>query len=161
MSARLAVQPEYVIDIAYQFEVRVADDGEVGNFTSIEGLQRTVEVYEYVEGGRTGTVHALPGQVKYGELTLRWGWMNLSWLHDWACKVEIGHSFRKDLIISQLTRDGRPLRVYTVGGAWPCSWTAANLDAGSSSAPIEEIKLRFHKLELKLKDPGRRPRGAR
>ena len=161
MSGKLAIQPEHVLDIAYQFEVRVAYDGEVGNFLSIEGLQRSVEVYEYIEGGRTDTVHALPGQARYGELTLKWGWMNLSWLHDWSAKVEIGQSFRKDLIISQLTRDGKPLRVYTISGAWPCSWTAANLDAGSSSLPIEEVKLRFKKLKLELKEPGRRSRGAR
>jgi phage tail-like protein len=161
MSAKLAAQPEYVIDIAYQFEVRVADGGEVGNFLSVEGLGRTVDVYEYVEGGHTGNVHALPGQVKLGEMTLKWGWLNLSWLHAWANQVEIGHSFRKDLIISQLTREGKPLRVYTITGAWPFSWTAANLDAGSSQLPVEELKLRFKSMKLDIKDPGRRSRGAR
>ena len=161
MSAKLAIQPEYVIDVAYQFEVRDADGGEVGNFLSVEGIGRTIEVYEYVEGGRTDNVHALPGQAKLGELTLKWGWMNLSWLHAWAMSVEIGHSFRKDLIISQLTRDGKPLRVYTVTGAWPSSWTAANLDASSSQLPVEELKLRFKQLKLQVKEPGRRARGGR
>lgn len=160
MSEKLAALSDRSIDVGYQFEVRVADDGEVGNFQAVEGLTRTTDVYEYVEGGRNQNVHQLPGQTKLGEITLKWGWMSLSWLYDWSQKVEIGSSFRKDLIITQLDRQGRPLRVYTISGAWPTSWTGAALDASGSQVPVEEIKLRFNKLKLDVKTPGRGARGA-
>lgn len=156
MSAKLAPLTDHTLDIAYNFEVRVAEGGEVGNFLSIEGLERSIEPYEHVEGGRNHTVHSLVGQAKYGELSLRWGWMKLNWLHDWAMQVEVGRSFRKDLLITQLTHAFSPLRVYTVIGAWPISWTGAKLDSSSSEVPIEEVKLRFWDLKLDIKDPKRR-----
>lgn len=155
MSEKLALLTDHTLDIAFHFEVRVAEDGGVGNFISVEGLGRTVEPYEYTEGGRNDNVHALVGQAKLGELTLKWGWMNLSWLYDWAMLVDVGRSFRKDLIISQLDRGGQPLRVYVVTGAWPISWTGANLDAGNSEIPIEELKLRYDRLRLAVTPPSR------
>jgi len=138
------------IGVSFQFEVRSVEDGEVGNFQSVEGFERTVEPYEHKEGGFNGSIHYFVGQAQYSELSLRWGWMHLGWLHDWSASVRYGRSFRKTLIITQMDRAMQPVRVYTVVGAWPVAWIGAKLDATSSEVPIEEVKLKYQRLELEM-----------
>lgn len=138
-----------IIDVAFLFRVR-ADEGVIGNFQSVEGIQRTMEPFEYLEGGRNTGAHILAGQVKHGRLVLKTGIMISSYLYDWIRAVEVGQKFRRDLIISQLTRDGRPLRVFTVERAWPTEWRAPALDATKSDVPVEELTLVYDDLTLEV-----------
>lgn len=154
MNSQTATLTGTEIAVSFNFEVRSVEDGEVGNFQSVEGIERTVEPYEHKEGGRNGMVHYFVGQAQYSEMTLRWGWMHLDWLHDWANSVRFGKAFRKTLIITQLDRAMQPVRVYTVVGAWPVAWSAAKLDAGSSDPPIEEVKLKYQRLEFEVVPQG-------
>lgn len=134
-------------DIAFLFRV-VGDGGLLGDFTGVDGMGRTVEPYEYAEGGKNDGQHVLPGPVKLGRITLRWGMMDRSALHDWCRAVEVGRGARQDLLVMQLTRAGAPLRIYAVSGAWPVSWRGAPLDATQSQVPIEEIELAYSDLEM-------------
>lgn len=135
------------IDISFLFRVLGAS-GLLGDFQSVQGFSRSVEAFEFAEGGRNQGVHVLPGPAKQGRLSLQWGLMDRSALYDWARAVEIGTSFRQDLTIMQLTRRGTPLRIYAVTGAWPVEWRGAALDASQSQVPIEELKLAYDDIEM-------------
>ena len=135
------------IDVAFLFRV-VSAAGAFGDFLAVEGLGLSVEPYEYQEGGKNDGQHVLPGPVKLGRITLKWGMMDRSGLYDWCASVQIGQSFRQDLLIMQLTRAGVPLRIYAITGAWPTEWRGADLDANQSQVPVEEIQLAFQALEL-------------
>lgn len=135
------------VDIAFLFRV-VGASGLFGDFQAVEGLSRGVEAYEYPEGGKNDGQHVLPGPVKLGRVTLKWGMMDRSALYDWCAAVEVGASFRQDLIVMQLTRAGVPLRVYVLTGAWPVEWRGASLDATQSQVPVEEVQLACSGLEM-------------
>lgn len=135
------------IDIAFLFRV-VSGAGAFGDFQGVEGLGRNIDAYEYAEGGKNDGQHVLAGPVKLGRVTLKWGMMERSALYDWCASVELGKSFRQDLLIMQLTRSGVPLRIYVLTGAWPVSWRGADLDANQSQIPVEQVELAFSSLEL-------------
>ena len=135
------------IDIAFLFRV-VSGAGAFGDFQAVLGLGQSIDAYEYQEGGKNDGQHVLPGPVKLGRITLKWGMMDRSALYDWCASVQLGKSFRQDLLIMQLTRAGVPLRIYVITGDWPVEWTGAELDANQSTVPIEEIQLAYSSLEL-------------
>jgi len=135
------------IDIAFLFRV-VGDAGLFGDFHAVEGLGSSIEPYEYAEGGKNDGQHVLPGPVKLGRITLKWGMMDRSTLYDWCAAVQVGTSFRQDLLVMQLTRLGIPLRIYAITGAWPTSWKGADLDATQSAFPVEEVELAYTSLEM-------------
>lgn len=137
------------IDIAFLFRVR-AEGSVIGDFQAVEGFQRTVEIFEYQEGGRNTGQHVLPGPVKHGRLILKGGIMVQSYLYDWIRAVEVGGSCRREVLISQLTRQGKPIRMFTVERAWPCEWKAPALDASQSQVPIEELTLAYDELRMEV-----------
>lgn len=137
------------VDIAFLFRVMWLE-GILGDFQAVEGMSRAVELYEYQEGGKNDGKHVLPGPVKHGKLVLKTGEMNLSLLYDWCKMVELGEDFRRDMLIMQMTRKGIPLRIFAVTDAWPVEWKGANLDAGQSAVPIEELHLVYNDLYMVL-----------
>lgn len=139
------------VDIAFLFRVR-SDDGVIGDFQAVEGLSHTIEVKEYPEGGRNHGAQVLFGPAKQGRLTLKSGIMTSRYLYAWLRSVQLGRSFRRDLMVTQLTRAGDPLRVFTLEGAWPVEWKAPPLDATQSSIPVEELVLVFDALNMEVMD---------
>jgi phage tail-like protein len=56
----------------YNFKVEI-DGIQVGGFSEASGLESTVEVVEYREGGLNNTVHKLPGKTTYSDIVLKRG----------------------------------------------------------------------------------------
>ncbi|MBK7761405.1 MAG: phage tail protein [Deltaproteobacteria bacterium] len=140
-------------DIGFLFRVR-GPSGVIGDFQSVEGLSRSIEVLEYAEGARNGGMRVFPGPIKHGRVTLKSGIMSSPLLYEWIHAVEVGKKFSRDLIISQLDRLGVPLRVFTLDGAFPVEWKAPALDATNSNVPVEELTLVFDGLKMEVKGDG-------
>ena len=140
-------------DIGFLFRVR-GPSGVLGDFQAVEGISQTIDVLEYAEGARNGGVRVLAGPVKHGRLTLKSGIMISATLFDWAQSVKIGAQFRRELLITQLTRTGAALRVFSVGGAFPVEWKAPSLNAMASEVPIEELTLAYQTLTMEVQDDG-------
>lgn len=140
-------------DIGFLFRVR-GPSGLLGDFQSVEGISHTIDVLEYVEGARNGGVRVLAGPVKHGRLTLKSGIMISDTLFNWAQSVKIGAKFRRELLITQLTRTGAALRVFSVEGAFPVEWKAPSLNAMASEVPIEELTLAYQSLTMEVQDDG-------
>ena len=134
-------------DITFLFQV-VFGSLEIGDFQTVENIQKSVEVYSYQEGGRNHSPLLLPGPAKYGELTLKWGFMDRTTLWEWIEAVQIGGDFKRDIMIVHLTRRLMPHRIYTLTGAWPIEWSGANLDVNDNKIPVESIKLVYDSLSL-------------
>ena len=149
--SELATQPERNVDVAFLFSV-MTDDGQVGDFMSVEGMSWAIEPYEHVEGGRSRAKRQLLGQGSHGRVTLRQGFMNLSWLYDWIAATRVGSNFRRDLVVLQLLRNGDPVRRYDLRQAWPVEWKAPKLDASTSQVPIEELHLVCASIEMRVVD---------
>lgn len=124
------------------FHVMVGLD-PLGDFSSVDGLNYEVNAFEYKEMGRNHSAVSLPfdGPGKVGEVTLKWGIIMRSKLFRWMESVKVGDDFLKTVYIFQLSRRRIPLRVYTLSGCWPLSWTASEFSQESSSLQTEEVKL--------------------
>lgn len=151
VTSALAIQSNRSADVAFNFSVLV-DDGQIGDFMAVEGLTRSVEPYDYQEGGKNDGPRRLHGQAKWGDVVLKSGYMNLSYMYDWATAVEVGGDFRREVVIMQQSRQGVPVRVFALSGAWPMEWKASNLDSGNSNVPVEELRLAVDSISLVVVD---------
>ena len=136
-------QPGVFIDPyrSYNFQLQIRGVVE-GHFTQCSNMTIEVDAISYREGGMQQIVHRLPGQVKYGDVTLRYGLTNSSDLFDWMMSAVNGKVERKTVAIVLLDADGvgEKLR-WSLSNAWPSAWRAAPLDALGREVAIEELTL--------------------
>lgn len=134
-------------DVGFYFTV-LLDNIPAGDFVGIDGMGRSIEPYEYKELGKNDAPHVLVGQGKNNQITLKWGLMNRQVLYDWVQAVKPSGSFRKDVIVMQLSRQKLPIRIYTISGAWPVEWKAAPLSSLDSNMCVEEVTLVYDSIEM-------------
>lgn len=148
-------------DICFNFMV-MAGGVPLGDFYAVETIQRNIEVHSYKELGKNDAPHELLGVGNAGHVVLKWGMMNRSSLWDWMSEVKAktpgggggmlsamaSDSFRRDVLVLQMTRGKIPVRTYNFRGAWPVRWSGANLDADNSARAVEELELSYRSLEV-------------
>lgn len=142
-------QPGTFIDPyrSYNFRLLIGADGE-GHFTQCSNMSIDVEAISYREGGISQIVHRLPGQVKYSDITLRYGLTSSSDLFDWMMSAVKGKVERKDVHIVMLDADGVEEKMrWSLGKAWASSWRAAPLDALGRDVAIEELTLVYESID--------------
>jgi phage tail-like protein len=141
-------QPGTFIDPyrSYNFQLQIRGIVE-GHFTQCSSMGIKVDAISYREGGMQQIVHRLPGQVEYGDITLRYGLTNSSDLFDWMMCAVNGKVDRRTVAIVLLDADGvgEKLR-WSLSNAWPSAWRAAPLDALSREVAIEELTLVYESI---------------
>ena len=77
-------QPGVFIDPyrAYMFKLEILGITE-GHFTECSGFDVQVHPIRYREGGDHEVVHAIPGRVEYGDVTLKYGLTESRQIWDW------------------------------------------------------------------------------
>ncbi len=80
----------------------------VGGFSEVGGLESSVKVEEYQEGGLNSYVHKLPGPATCPNLTLSRGLGNVDSLWNWHYDITQGIIERKNGTIMLLDRRGMP-----------------------------------------------------
>jgi len=138
-----------VVDPYRAFNFKLEIKGVVeGHFTDCSGLAVRVHPIRYREGGTGQVVRAIPGQVEYSEVSLRYGLTKSRELWDWFLKSVQGTVERRNVSVIMLEPNGvdEALR-WNLLNAWPSEWRGAALDALGREAAIEELKLAFDTLE--------------
>ena len=82
----------------------------LAGFTECTGLDMTLDLEDYNEGGNNGTVLKFPKRAKFSELTLRKGITKDSRLFDWFYGFTQGAGKRKDGVITLRDARGQPSR---------------------------------------------------
>ncbi len=125
----------------YNFVVEI-DGIQRAAFQEVSGLDSTIEVTEYSEGGDT-TPRKLPGRTTYSNIVLKWGISDDTDLYDWHRRVaESGSEIeRKDGAIVLQDRRGQEVRRWDFFNAWPTVWNGPDLNAASSEVAIETLEL--------------------
>ncbi len=125
------------------FRYRVEIDGlDAGGFSEVSGFDATFDVVEYRQGDDTMiTPHKLPGLIKYGNITLKWGASDNMVLYNWLQDIHAGTIEQKTLTITSLTEDGSPAASWRVINAWPVKYTAPDFNATSSEVAMESIEM--------------------
>jgi phage tail-like protein len=124
------------------------DGLSIGTFGRVGGLQLTVSVDEYAEGGVNGYVHRFPGRIHWPNLVFSRGLTESDNLLDWVNRTA-GDGFEaagsklvaSTASVTLLDVAGTRLRSYDVEGAFPVRWTGPTLDTGDSTALTEELEV--------------------
>jgi phage tail-like protein len=144
VSAPLGSRPTPLLK--YNFLVEI--DGVVEfNFMQVEGLNVTVDVVEFREGGETSSPILMPGLAHYGPLVLRNGVTTSTALLDWMQETVDGTMAKKSLSVIVLNAQGTEVARYNVYEAWPSSWRLGKMDSLGVGPVIEELVVQYESFE--------------
>lgn len=130
------LQPYQTFNFAVEIEGLL-----VGGFTEVTGLESSVEVEEYREGGVNGFVHKLPGRATHSNLVLQHGLTSLSTLWNWYYNTTLGAIQRKNGTIMLLDSRQVPLMWWNFRNALPVRWTGPAFSAVGDAVGIESLEL--------------------
>jgi phage tail-like protein len=124
---------------------------KVAGFSECTGLEATVEVMEYKEGGLNEYVHKFPTRASYANITLKQGAIYLyddlwSWHYDFVQ----GRGKRKDGLIVLMDEARRPAKIWKFKRGIPMKWVGPSLNASQSNVAIESLEIAHEGLVLEL-----------
>jgi phage tail-like protein len=122
---------------------------EIGGITQAGFMEATVpdtmqDPIEYREGNEPPTVRKIPGLIKYGNLSLKWGITDSSMeIYEWRKKVEQGKmsEARQEIAIIILDEEGNPKSRFELSQAWPSKYDAPDLNAKGNDIAIETLEI--------------------
>jgi phage tail-like protein len=128
--------------VSFNFTVEI--DGIIrASFREVSGLDSSVDVLEYREGGDLLSSRKLPGRAKYANIVLRWGMANDTDLYVWHRQWLSGDpaATRRGGSIVLLDRQLQEQARWNFQRAWPARWTGPAFNAEGSDLAIETLEL--------------------
>jgi len=135
-------------------------------FMSVSGLNMTVDVIAYREGGYNTTTQKLPGQADFSPITLSRGvavgntfdynWMSqLFTVMQGTGSAADGNDFRWSVLVQILDHPVTTATVavkaeFKIFNAWPTSIAYSDLDAGANQLFISQLVLAHEGFEFSL-----------
>lgn len=113
----------------------------VAGFSRCSGLEVTLEIEPYKEGGNNGTVLQFPTRASWSKLTLERGLALTTDLWDWFYSFVEGNGHRRDGIITLRDAAGEPHTVWGFRRGLPARYGGPSLDAMQSAVAIETIEI--------------------
>ncbi len=136
------------VDPYANFSFLVEIDGIVrAGFREVSGLDSTIDVHEYREGGENTTMRKLPMKTKFSNIVLKWGITDDTELHEWHRQAVIGNLQRKNGSVVLLDRQGNEKVRWNFFNAWPTKYDSSNLNAEGNEITIESVELAHEGLE--------------
>lgn len=123
-------------------------------FSEVSGLEMSMDVEEYHEGGHNDGVLKFPGRIKWSNLVMKRGLLakrdplDSSDLWTWYEAYLDGHGVRKDGIIVLLDANRQPQITWSFRRGLPLRWNGPTLNAGQSQVAIESIEIAHEGLRL-------------
>ena len=117
-------------------------DVALGGFSECSGLELSMKIEDYNEGGNNGTVLKFPGRVSYGNLTLKKGQGTSSALWDWHYGFVIGRGKRRDGFVVLLNEIYVPNNIWWFRRGLPLKYSGPPMNAGGPGVvAIESIEI--------------------
>ena len=113
----------------------------LSGFTDCSGLEVSIEVLEYMEGGVNGYVHKLPTRAKHTDIVLKRGLVYTSDLSSWIKQVASGTYQRKDGYIILCATNGLPAQTWWFVRGLPTKWSGPTLSASQNGVAMESITI--------------------
>jgi phage tail-like protein len=130
----------------YNFYVEIDNVIRAG-FQEATGLEATIDVVEYAEGGKNFTPHKLPGRTKYADIVLKWGVADDLDLYNWHRQMVLGATDRRNGSIICLDRTGNEVARWNFFNAWPTKYHGPDFNAKGNDVAIETLELAHEGLE--------------
>lgn len=117
-----------------------------GSFQECAGLDGTLEVESYQEGGNNGFVHQLRTRVTWQNITLKRGVGIDDELFDWFYGFTEGRGERRSGLITLLDHARRREVVWGFRDGLPVRYRGPTMNAGESAVAIEAVEIAHHGL---------------
>jgi phage tail-like protein len=126
----------------FRFLVEIEGIAQAG-FSEATVPDSTQDPIEYREGNELPTVRKLPGLIKYGNVTLKWGMTDSLDLYNWRKLVEDGKTkdARRNVAIVLLDEEGSAAGRWELNDAWPSKYDAPDLNAKGTDIGIETLEI--------------------
>ena len=138
------------VDPYGSFDFLVEIDGIArASFSEASGLDSSIDIVEYREGGDNPTTRKLPGRSKFSNITLKYGTTTDAELFKWHRQWVNGDpaAQRKNGSIVLLDRQGVERVRWNFVNAWPTKWTGPSFNAKGNDVAIETLELAHEGLE--------------
>jgi phage tail-like protein len=116
-------------------------DVAVGGFSECQGLEASMKVEEYSEGGNNGAVLKFPGRVSWTNITLKRGLAANSSLWDWSYGFVQGKGKRRDGVIVLLNGMMLPNTIWYFRRGLPLKYSGPQMNAAQNHVAIESIEI--------------------
>lgn len=115
------------------------------SFSEVTGLESSSEIIEQIETMKDGKrkTTKIPGNEKYGNITMRRGISDNKMLQDWRKDVEEGKvdKARKNGSLVLYTQDHTELCRFNFINAWPVKLKISGTDASKNEVLVEEVEI--------------------
>jgi phage tail-like protein len=135
----------------YNFIVQ-KDGVVVAGFREVSGLDSSIEVIDYREGGDQHIPNRkLPGKVTYTNIVLKTGITDdpalYNWHKDWlTAKTNAARSLIR-IVLRDRTGENE-VRSWTIREAWPAKWTGPTFNAEAHEVAIQTLELAHEGIDL-------------
>jgi phage tail-like protein len=121
----------------YNFTVEISGIS-AGFFKGVDGLNAEIEVIEFQDGDDL-FLRKRPGRAKFGDVTLKKGYIVTADLQDWWRACRDGQYDRRDISIILNDNAANEIRRWNLYGCWPKEWKISGFDGKGADAATEEI----------------------
>lgn len=119
-----------------------------GGFSECHGLESTMQVEEYREGGRNDGVLKFPGRIGHANLRLKRGAGISIDLWRWHEGYLRGLGKRRDGVIELRDDDGNTVATWRFRRGIPVRWVGPGLVAAQSAVAVEELEIAHEGLKV-------------
>jgi phage tail-like protein len=116
-------------------------DVVLGGFSECSGLEMTMAVHDYAEGGNNGCTLHFPAPVKWGNITLKKGLGASTALWDWHYGFVVGTGTRRDGVISLMDGEHVPNTIWYFKKGLPVKYSGPAMNASTSAVAVESIEI--------------------
>lgn len=116
-------------------------DVAVGGFSECTGIEMSLQVEEYKEGGRNGETLKFPTRVTWSNITLKKGIGSGTALWDWQYGFVEGRGKRRDGVIVLLTDLRVPNNIWYFRRGLPVKYSGPQMNATQNSVAIESVEI--------------------
>lgn len=140
--------------LAYNFLITFVDSSSVlatavsairnivlGGFSECTGLEMSLKVEEYNEGGRNGAVLKFPTRVSWTNLTLKRGMTSSADLWDWHYSFVEGRGKRRDGVIVLQNDLHLPVNIWHFKRGLPVKWSGPAMHASQNNVALETLEI--------------------
>ena len=120
----------------------------LGGFSECGGLEMSMDIEEYREGGNNGTVLKFPTRIKWANLRLKRGVALSDDLWLWHYGFAQGQVQRRDGIVTLQDEQQLPVKIWSFRRGLPVKWTGPALNATQNQVAIEELEIAHEGLRL-------------
>jgi phage tail-like protein len=128
-------------NLAKSIAVSAIMEVALGGFSECSGLEMSLDVEEYNEGGRNGYALKFPTRVKWSNITLKKGVGAGTDLWDWHYGFVEGRGKRRDGIVILQNDLHIPNNVWYFRRGLPVKYTGPSMSATQSDVAIESIEI--------------------